>query len=117
MDPQLEQDLNEIADFIGTKLPTTMPALQAEIEGTPAWPVIQILGSYLHFRLEAQQIVGTEPEKYPEVHNHALAQTLALPLTQDFMKNVMTDMFNGMAGVQGVAQPSYDVSQFQEDYE
>ena len=115
MTEQLNKDLNEIADFIGERLNTLMPSLQKELEGTPAWPVLRILGSYLHFRMDAQQEIGTEPEHYTAIHNHSLAKTLALPMTQDFIQNQMTQMFNGMAGVGGQPQPTYDVSKFQED--
>lgn len=113
MDEQLNQDLNEIATFIGERLGTLMPSLQKELEGTPAWPVLRILGSYLHFRMDVQQELGTSSEHHVTIHNHALAKTLALPMTQDFMQNQMTQMFNGMAGVG--QPPAYDVGKFQEE--
>ena len=113
MDPTLEKDLNDIADFCGEKLGSLMPALKLELELTPVWPVVAIVGSYLHFRMDAQGELGKGPEGYTQVHTHALAHTLALPLTQDFMKRVMEDSFNAMAGV--TPQPSYDLGDFQEE--
>jgi hypothetical protein len=112
MDEQLLQDLNDIADFTGDRLDSLMPGLQKEMEGTPAWPLMQILGSFILYRKEAQKTHGTSKENYSEVHNHALTQTLALPLTQNFISNMMADVFNAAAGVQPT--PTYDLG---EDFE
>ena len=113
MEPQLEKDLNDIADYIGEKLPSAMPELKKEMEETPAWPIVAILGSYLHFRMDAQGELGNGAEEYAQVHSYALAHTLALPLTQDFMKRVLSDSFNMMAGV-SQETPTYDLGKFQE---
>ena len=99
MEDQLLEDLNEIADFIGKKLNSLMPGLKKELEHTPAWPALQIAGSYIHFRGTAQETLGNDPENYSEVHNQALMHCLEMPLTQDFMQNAMAEMFNNLAHI------------------